>query len=120
MLVPLTSLFVFLQRIFQIGDFAHQPSKRVFLLSVTMILACVVTQSLSCVVIKQVSLVRCFLRFSCLSKRADNNRPSLSGAEQHRDPCSDSNMENDTKAVMSDTQKPPGKTLLWTQQQHYT
>lgn len=36
------------------------------------------------------------------------------------DAWSEYDMVNDTKAVMTDTQKSPGKTLLWTQQQHYT
>lgn len=50
---------VYRSSLFQIGDFALQPSKCVFLVSVTMILACVVTQSLSYAVIRQVSLVLC-------------------------------------------------------------
>lgn len=57
------------------------------------------------------------LQLSCISEARKRSRFKCGAA---RDACSEYNMVNDTKAVMSDTQKSPGKTLLWTQQQHYT
>lgn len=57
------------------------------------------------------------VQLSCISEARERRRFKRSST---CDACSESNMVNDTKAVMSNTQKPPGKTLRWTQQQHYT